>query len=164
MVAEKSKNKTQDEKPKELSSEELKQQNAELHEKYLRLYAEFENYRKRTQKEMVDRCSYANEKLIFKLLSIIDDFELAINSCDKEAKKTPLYDGVNMILKNIISVLEKEGLTQISANGHEFNPQHHEAIGTIKSKEHKKDTVVEMQKGYSYKDKVIRPARVKIVD
>ncbi|MCK5477197.1 MAG: nucleotide exchange factor GrpE [Candidatus Aenigmarchaeota archaeon] len=164
MVVEKSKSKIHEDKPKEPSIEELKKQNAELHEKYIRLYAEFENYRKRTQKEMADRCSYANEKLIFKLLSIIDDFELALVSCSDEGKKSPLYNGVNMILKNFLFVLEKEGLTQIASSGREFNPQHHEAIGTIQSEEHKKDTVVEMQKGYSYKDKVIRPAKVKVVN
>ncbi|MCK5039612.1 MAG: nucleotide exchange factor GrpE [Candidatus Aenigmarchaeota archaeon] len=143
--------------------EELKKQNKELNEKYLSLYAEFENYRKRTENEMVDRIAYSNEKLVSKLLGVIDNFELAIVACSEEEKKKPFYSGMNMIFKNFLNVLEKEGLTPIQTHGSEFNPNHHEAIGTVESKEHKKDTILEVQKGYNYKDKVIRPAKVKIV-
>ncbi|RLG15115.1 MAG: nucleotide exchange factor GrpE [Candidatus Nanohalarchaeota archaeon] len=143
--------------------EALKKQNKELNEKHLRLRAEFDNYRKRTEKEMIERCAYANEKFISKLLGVIDDFELALLSCPKEFRKNAFYSGIKMILKNLFDILEKEGVTPISVTGDVFNPVHHEAIGTIESKDHKKDTILEIQKGYFYKDKVLRPAKVKIV-
>ena len=144
---------------------EMKKTIKELNEKYLRLYAEFDNYRKRTEKETMEKVAYANEKLIVKLLSIIDNFELALASCSEEDKKTAFFEGMKLILKNTIDVLEKEGVIPMNIIGKKFNHHHHEAIDIIEKKNNanEKEELLEVQKGYTYKDKVIRAAKVKVI-
>lgn len=130
--------------------EELKQQNKELTETLQRLQAEFENYQKRTQKQILEFTKFSNEALILKFLEIIDNFDLAL----KHSKD----DGIKLIHSQFISILEKEGLQEIKAK--EFDPNFHEAIAKINSEE-KENTIIEIhQKGYLLNDKVIRHSKV----
>ena len=144
---------------KKLESDELKQENQEeksKEEKYLeqlqRLQAEFENYQKRTDKEKQEILKNANQDLIIQLLGILDNFELALkHTTDK---------GIEMIYSELYSILEKQGLKKIKAEG-KFDPELHEVLI---QEEGKKDGIIleEFQKGYTLNDKLIRPSKVKI--
>jgi len=123
------------------------------------LQAEFENFRKRIDKEKNDYIKYANKNLIMKLLDSVDDFERIMNNIkDKE-----ITDGLNMIYKNFLHVLENEGLKKIDASGKNFDPYKHEAFLQVVDNSKSENTVVEeLQKGYMLNENVIRPAKVKI--
>lgn len=123
------------------------------------LQAEFENFRKRIDKEKNDYVKYANKNLIMKLLDSVDDFERIMNNIkDKE-----ITDGLNMIYKNFLHVLENEGLKKIDASGKNFDPYKHEAFLQVVDNSKSENTVVEeLQKGYMLNENVIRPAKVKI--
>ncbi len=123
------------------------------------LQAEFENFRKRIDKEKNDYVKYANKNLIMKLLDSVDDLERIMNNIkDKE-----ITDGLNMIYKNFLHVLENEGLKKIDASGKNFDPYKHEAFLQVVDNSKSENTVVEeLQKGYMLNENVIRPAKVKI--
>lgn len=134
-----------------------------LAEEYLnrlqRLQADFENYRRRVNKEKEEFHKYASESLICSLLPILDNFERAIAAGEGEN----LLSGVEMIFRQLKETLEKEGLCPIQAVKTEFDPNRHEAVMTVENDEHPDNTVIEeFQKGYLLKDKVIRPAMVKV--
>jgi len=131
--------------------QEAKEDNNQF-EQLQRLQAEFENFRKRTEKEKYEILKNANEDLIVKLLGVLDNFELALKHVDDK--------GINMIYSELYSILEKEGL-KIIETGKEFDPEIHEAIIHEEGEEDKK-IVEELQKGYTLNDKVIRPSKVKI--
>lgn len=133
-------------------------QSKKLAEEYLndlqRLKAEFENYQKRIDKEKNEFMKFASEKLILKLLNILDDFERALeNKPDDEFSK-----GVELILKNLKKVLEDEGVKSLQAKT--FDPYKHEAIAHEEGEQDK--ILEEFQKGYSLHDKIIRPTKVKV--
>ena len=121
-------------------------------ERLQRLQAEFENFRKRTEKERLEILRNANEDLIIKLLSVLDNFELALKNINDK--------GVSMIYSEFYSILEKEGLKTIETEG-KFDPQIHEALIQEDGKEDGK-ILEEIQKGYLLNDKVIRASKVKI--
>ena len=123
------------------------------------LQAEFENFRKRSDKEKNDYVKYANKNLIMKLLDSVDDLERIMNNIkDKE-----ITDGLNMIYKNFLHVLENEGLKKIDASGKNFDPYKHEAFLQVIDNSKSENTVLEeLQKGYMLNENVIRPAKVKI--
>ena len=134
-----------------------------LAEEYLsrlqRLQADFENYRRRVNKEKEEFHKYASESLVCSLLPILDNFERAIAAGEGEN----LLSGVEMIFRQLKEILEKEGLCSIQAVKTEFDPNQHEAVMTVENDEHPDNTVIEeFQKGYLLKDKVIRPAMVKV--
>ena len=132
-------------------------------DKLLRLQAEFENFKKRMDKEKSDFIKYASEELIIELLSIIDSFERAFDSISKSKDFKVLHQGVEMILKQIHQLLEKRGLKKIESLGKTFDPLKHEAVMHIPSDEHPENTVVEeIQTGYTLGDRVLRPALVKV--
>jgi len=133
-------------------------QSKKLAEDYLndlqRLKAEFENYQKRIDKEKTEFMKFASEKLILKLLMVLDDFERALeNKPNDEFSK-----GMELILKNFKNVLEKEGVKVIEAKT--FDPYKHEAIAHEEGEENK--ILEEFQKGYALHDKIIRPTKVKV--
>ncbi len=141
----------------------LKEEVAEYKDKYLRALAEFENYKKRAQKEREEILGYANERLVFELLGILDDFERGLGALKgvKDKKLKEFYRGVELIHNNLIKVLEQEGLKSFSGVGEPFDPRFHEAVGVKSSKKHPPNyVVVEVSKGYKLKDKVIKPAKV----
>jgi len=123
------------------------------------LQAEFENFRKRVDKEKNDYVKYANKNLIMKLLGSVDDIERIMNNIkDKE-----ITDGINMVYKNFLHVLENEGLKKIDATGKNFDPYKHEAFLQVVDSSKPENTVLEeFQKGYMLNENVIRPAKVKI--
>ena len=116
------------------------------------LQAEFENFRKRTEKERMELLKNANEDLIIKLLSVLDNFELAMKHINDK--------GVDMIYSELYSILEKEGLKTINTEG-KFDPKTHEALVQEDGKEDE-NILEEIQKGYTLNDKVIRASKVKI--
>ncbi|MDD2666462.1 MAG: nucleotide exchange factor GrpE [Methanocellales archaeon] len=159
-----------DEKPKKKLEEEIEVLKKELRDKnelaqeYLKrlqyLQADFENYKKKVLKERDEFSKYAAEKLIIKLLEVLDNLERALGSA---GGKKPLVKGVEMILKQLQGILEWEGVTPIKALGEIFDPHKHEAVMGVTTGQHPENSVVEeLQKGYSLKSKVIRPALVKV--
>lgn len=147
-------------------SAELEKLQAELQEQQqrtLRVQADFDNFRRRTQKEKEDLGKYASSKLITELLPVIDNFERALQASEENPEFESFSKGVNMIFRQLESVLATEGLSAMKSVGEPFNPEYHQAIMQVKSDEYEEGIVVEeVQKGYMLKDKVLRPAMVKV--
>ena len=130
--------------------------------KYLRLMAEFQNYKKRVAKEKSDIHSYANEKIVTELLEVLDNFERALatdNSTDVEG----YAQGMKLIFDQLLGVLTKSGLVEVKALGEEFDPNMHNAVMTADSEEYDSNKVCSvLQKGYTLNGKVIRPSMVTV--
>lgn len=145
---------------------ELKQSKEQADEYYAhlqRLQAEFDNYRKRTQKEKEDFVKYASERVVEALLPVLDNFERAVAAAKTSQDFNSFSQGVEMIYKQMLNTLDKEGLAAIEAVGKPFDPNIHEAVLQVDSEEYPENTVVEeLQKGYLLKEKVIRPSMVKV--
>lgn len=154
-----------EDKPRDLV-ETLQHELAEQKEKYLRLYAEFENYKRMVQKEREELINYANEKLIKDLLPVIDNFELAIkHSSGEDSSKwiESMRQGVENTLKEFLRILEKYGVKPIDSVGQVFNPEIHHAVTTVETEEKEENIVVEeLRKGYYYKDKLLREPLVAV--
>lgn len=131
-----------------------------------RLKAEFENYKKRSLKERARIISLSNEELIREFLPIMDDLERALDSTKKKRKSkefTSFVEGIGMIFGQLKSMLEKQGLKQIKAQGERFDPHFHEAVMRVELDKYPDDFVVEeMRKGYKLNDKILRPSMVKV--
>ncbi|MEK7823227.1 MAG: nucleotide exchange factor GrpE [Nitrospirota bacterium] len=158
---------TETEQPNEIEQkenvEDLKKEIAELKDKYLRLYADFENYKRLSAKNKVELIKYSREELIRELLSVIDHLELALQHSANIENSSALAEGVQMTLKEIKTILEKFGLTVIEALGKPFDPVFHHAISQVESEETDENIVVsEFRKGYMLKDKVLRASLVGI--
>ncbi|WP_211745509.1 nucleotide exchange factor GrpE [Paenibacillus sp. Marseille-Q4541] len=135
----------------------------ESEKRYLRTQADFDNFRRRTQKEKEDLAKYATTKLITELVPVIDNFERAMTTADTNADADSFIKGVSMIFRQLDGVLQAEGLTVMQTVGEPFNPEYHQAIMQVESDEYEEGIVVEeVQKGYMMKDKVLRPAMVKV--
>lgn len=129
-----------------------------------RKQADFENYRKRIEKQQDQSAQIEVEKLTKKLLCIIDNLERALEASKQNHDLKTLIDGIEMTHKNMTNILKKEGLETIDCRGKEFDPNLHEAIMPVESEEHADNTIYEeLEKGYTFKNKVIRPAKVKVV-
>jgi molecular chaperone GrpE len=129
----------------------------------LRVSAEFENYKKRTAREMADFKKFANQSLLKELLPIIDNFELAIKAAAEapDGKDACLLDGVELTRKEILKIFENFHVEPIDALGKPFDPNFHEAVMREESDEHPENTVVnELQKGYLMHDRLLRPSMV----
>ena len=127
------------------------------------LQADFENYRKRVDREIRDIEDFSTSGLIKKLLPVLDDLELATASAEKNEDSKGLVEGVVMVQKNLMSILQSEGLKAIEAVGQPFDPELHEAVERVEGTEGKKDMVVgEIRKGYVLKEKVLRPSMVRV--
>jgi len=129
-----------------------------------RQQAEFENYRKRINREIEENKKYANVEIILDIINVLDDFERAINSAKSSRDFNALLEGIMLIERQLKSILEKKyGVKMIEAVGKEFDPSMHDAIMMEESDEVDEDTVVEdFQKGYIMHDRVIRPSKVKV--
>ena len=133
----------------------------ELNEKYLRLMADFQNQKKRFDKERADIYQYANEDLVKSILEVIDNFERALEASKDADPK--LYEGMEMIFKQLMAALEKAGVEEIKALGEEFDPNFHNAVMMEETDEYESNKVSEvMQKGYTLNSKVVRPSMVKV--
>ncbi|MCX8033685.1 MAG: nucleotide exchange factor GrpE [Thermodesulfovibrio sp.] len=148
-----------EDKPKDVS-ETLQKELTDQRDKYLRLYAEFENYKRMVQKEREELINYANEKLIKDLLPVIDNFELAVKHASGEESSKWLESmktGVENTLKEFFRILEKYGVKPIDSVGQLFNPEVHHAVTTVETDDKEENMVVEeLRKGYFYKDKLLR--------
>ena len=135
----------------------------ELKDTLLRKVADFENAKKRLHKEKEDFAKFANERIIASFLPVLDNLDRALAHTDSMSTMEGLISGVNLIKKQIFDILKNNGLEKIDALGKHFDPHVHEAIGTVETTAHEPDTVVEeIQQGYVLKDKLIRPAWVRI--
>ncbi|KLU65998.1 MULTISPECIES: nucleotide exchange factor GrpE [Desulfosporosinus] len=135
----------------------------EYYDRFLRLQAEFDNYRRRTQKEKTEIVKYASEQLVSELLPVLDNFERATSSAQNNPDITAFSQGVDMILRQLQTALSKVGLKPMEAVGQPFDPNLHDAVMRVESEDHPENTVVEeLQKGYFLKEKVLRPSMVKV--
>jgi molecular chaperone GrpE len=135
---------------------------SELNDKYLRLYSDFENFRRRSQKEKYELVQNANEHLLLELLPVYDDFERALENIEKNSLDEVLVEGMRHIFNKLTRVLDNAGLKEIEAKGEKFDPELHEAIAKIPAgKDSMKGKIVDQaQKGYKLNDKIIRHAKV----
>ncbi|MFK7900727.1 MAG: nucleotide exchange factor GrpE [Cyclobacteriaceae bacterium] len=148
-----------------LSEEErLTAELAEQKDKFLRLYSEFENFRRRTAKEKIDLIATASEKVILNLLPVLDDFERAQPSLEAAEDPKAIAEGMTLIQEKLKKTLENEGLKPIEAKGETFDAELHEGITQIPapSEDMKGKVVDEIEKGYHLGEKVIRYAKVVI--
>lgn len=133
-----------------------------LNTKYLRLMADFQNFKRRTEKEKNDIYAFANEKIISELLNVIDNFERALAAGNAEDS---FVKGMELILKQLLDVLAKAGTSEIAALGEDFDPSFHNAVMMEDSSEYESGKVTEvLQKGYILNNRVIRPSMVKVAN
>ena len=142
--------------------EAAKQEVQENYDKYLRVFAEFDNYKKRSTREMNDFRKYANEALLRDMLTVVDNLERAIDSSNNHAENTSsIVEGVRMTLGGILDLIEKHHVAPIESVGKPFDPQFHQAFQQEESEDHPSNTVLkEFQKGYLLHDRLLRPAMV----
>ena len=132
---------------------------AELNERIVRLTADFDNFRKRAQREKDEARQFANQGLLEKLLPVLDNFEMALTAV-KDADPS-VRDGVQMILDQLLGVLKESGVEPVDATGKPFDPNLHEALSQEETTEVEEGTVVQqVQRGYKLNDRLVRPARV----
>ncbi len=160
---------TQGEKPAVSTLEEalslLKQKEEEArgdYDRMLRAAAELENYKKRAEREKSEQIKYANEMFVKALLPVLDNLERALEHARNDSSdKQALLEGVEMILKEFISVTEKFGLQAVDTSSRIFDPQHHEAVMVESNDTLEDNTIVnELQRGYLFQDRLLRPAMV----
>jgi len=137
----------------------------EAEDKYLRTHADFDNIKKRLEKEKYQAIDYASEKFAKDLLATVDTLEMALQSANTKENSNELVgkikEGIELTLKGLMSTFEKHDITVVETN--EFDPQLHNAVMQVESKEHEAGQIVQvMQKGYMYKERLLRPAMVSI--
>ena len=127
----------------------------------MRSQADFENYKKRCAREKEEAIKYANKSLLEKLVSIVDHFELGLEAARTEGDKSPIYSGMNLVLKQLQDLLIENGLKPIEAIGQKFDPNLHEAIAHEPSTEVPEEHVIrQTRRGYRFKDRLLRPSTV----
>ncbi|MBP3758840.1 MAG: nucleotide exchange factor GrpE [Firmicutes bacterium] len=157
---------TEPEEKKEEASDnkeesEAEKQLADMNAKYVRLMADFQNQKKRFEKEKADIYQFANEDIVKSLLEVIDNFERALDASQDDGSK--FREGMEMIFKQLMGALEKAGVSEIKALGEEFDPNFHNAVMMEETDEFESNKVSGvMQKGYTLNSKVIRPSMVKV--
>lgn len=150
-----------EEKTEEQAEPEKKEEDEALEAKYMRLMADFQNYKRRTEREKQDVFAYANEKFALGIIEVIDNFERALEHKEEGA----FADGMDLIYTQLIEVLKKNNVEEIEALGAEFDPNFHHAVLMEDSEEYKSNQVCAvLQKGYILNGKVIRPAMVKVAN
>lgn len=141
----------------------MQEEIGQLNDKYLRLNAEFQNYRKRVEKEKNDIFKFGTEKLMIEMLPIMDNFERALQASAAENMDSKVLDGIIMIKKSLDEFFDRNGVKKIEALGMPFDPIKHHAVMTVEAEDGKEDHVTEVfQDGYELNDKVIRPSMVKV--
>ncbi len=149
-----------DDKAAKLESAEKKA--VENYDRFLRISAEFENFKKRKEREAADFRKYANETLVKDLLPVVDNLQRAIETTsENEDAVNSILEGVDMTLKEIFKVLEKFAVKAVDAVGNPFDPVYHQAVMQEETAEHPENTVLkELQKGYTMHDRLLRPSMV----
>jgi len=144
------------------AAEAIQTELADIKDKYLRLYAEFENYKKKVQKDREELIKYSNESLVYELLPALDNLEMALKH-SSEANLESLIKGVENTFREFVRILEKFGLKSIDALGKPFDPAYHHAMSQVQKDDVESNTVVEeFRKGYLYNEKVLRPSLVAV--
>jgi len=144
---------------------ELEQKVAEMTDRLQRNMAEFDNFRKRTEKEKSARFEMGERNVIEKMLPVLDNFERGLATVTEEQKKDPFVEGMDRIYKQMVSVLEEMGVAPIEAVGKEFNPDFHNAVMHVEDEAVDENIIVEeFQKGYTYKGSVVRYSMVKVAN
>jgi molecular chaperone GrpE len=142
--------------------DQMQQQYDELNDNYLRLHADFDNFRKRSMKEKADIIRSGGERVLSDIIPLVDDFERALEALHQAEEKDALLEGIDLIYQKFVSFLEQHGVREIEAVGLPFDPDKFEAVTTIPvADESQKGKVVDcIQKGYTLNDKVIRFPKV----
>jgi len=164
---------TAEEKPKKKSflgkekkekANKLQEKVDELEDRVKRQMAEFDNFRKRSEKEKSAMFETGAKSVVEKILPVVDNFERGLAALSEEEMKQPFAEGMNMVYKQLISELEKLEVKPIEAVGCEFNPELHNAVMQVESEEYESGIVAqELQKGYTYRDSVVRHSMVAVV-
>jgi len=143
--------------------EKIKKERDEYRNLYLRALADHENYKKRIEAEWKKAVDYANERLVYELLPVLDNFERALEAMKKASDVESIKKGVEMIYKSLLEILKREGLQPFDSKGEKFDPRLHEAISVKETTETEPGVVVEeFQRGYKFREKLLRPARVTV--
>lgn len=140
--------------------EEKTRESTEYFDKWLRLRAEFENYKKRMQKEKGDLMKFGNESLLKALLPVLDNLNRAIEHGKKAKENSSILEGVEMVQKEFLNILERFGVKPVEAVGEMFDPEKHEAISHEENELDSNRIITSLQDGYFYHDRLLRPARV----
>lgn len=143
--------------------EQLREEKEEAQNRLLRLQADYDNFRRRTQKEREADRKYKSQSLVEELIPVMDNFERALQvEVDGESSQK-FVEGIKMVYQQFHSALEKEGVEEIPSQGEEFDPHLHQAVMQVEDENFDSNVVVEeLQKGYRLNDRVIRPAMVKV--
>ena len=137
----------------------------ELNDRYVRLFAEFDNFRKRTDTEKSGMFNEGEKTVLLKVLPLIDNFERALQNVPEEEKDSPFADGIEKIYRSFMDLLKTLGVTPIEAVGNEFDANLHNAVMHVEDEEAGENIVVEeFQKGYMFRDKVLRYSMVKVAN
>jgi molecular chaperone GrpE len=146
-----------------VSKTELANEKAELEDLLRRRQAEFENFRRRVERERMDLAEYAGMEIVRAMLPIIDDFERALKAASTSGAGDEFVKGVELIYKRLLETLTKQGLEPIDTTGQAFDPHFHEAVHRVETDEAPDGSVVEeYQRGYKFKGKLLRPSMVKV--
>jgi len=144
--------------------EEEKAKSADYLKRLQYLQADFENYRKRVEKEMSDNRQFGNQRLLSELIVVNDELELALREARGSNENPTIVEGVAMVHKRLQSILSKEGVEKIQSLGSKFNPDLHDAALRVVSDEEEGTIVEEIRQGYTLKGKVLRPSIVKVAE
>ena len=143
--------------------EAFEERNAELEDKVKRQMAEFENFRRRTEKEKASMFEMGAKSVVEKILPVVDNFERGLASIPQEEKNSPFSEGMNMIYKQLMTELDGLGVKPIESVGKEFNPEFHNAVMQVESDQYEQGIVAqELQKGYTYRESVVRHSMVAV--
>jgi len=149
--------------PKDEGIQQLQLKANENEEKYLRLYAEFENYKRRIQKENETNKKYQSQRVLTDILPTIDNIERALQIEGSDESFKSLQKGVQMVHESLLRALQENGLEEIKSEGQEFDPNYHQAVVQDDNPDFKSGEITqELQKGYKLKDRVLRPSMVKV--
>ena len=143
--------------------ERLRTDAQESRDRYLRTLADFDNYRKRQRDDLARQIGLAREELILKLLPIMDNFQRVLESAEAGHNYDTLVEGASLTLRQMMEMLQSEGVEPIDAVGRQFNPELHEAMMTVDTDDYPDHTVIdEFERGYTVNGKVLRPSRVRV--
>ena len=150
-------------KKSEKKLEAFEERNAELEDRVKRQMAEFENFRRRTEKEKASMFEMGAKSVIEKILPVVDNFERGLASIPEEEKNSSFLEGMNMIYKQLMTELDGLGVKPIESVGKEFNPEFHNAVMQVESDQYEQGIVAqELQKGYTYRESVVRHSMVAV--
>jgi molecular chaperone GrpE len=154
----------------EISQKELEdlkekaQERDEFESRWLKVHAEYENTRKRLEKEKITHVKFANESIVSQLFPIVDNFDMALEAMVNAKDKAAVMDGIKLVQKEFHRILEDNGVERIETEGKEFDPNVHEAVAAVETNEHPDGAIIEeVRSGYLLNGRLLRPAQVRVV-